>query len=96
MSRVFHPNFSAKWRRYLYIFPLTNGGYTDQSSDNGEFYDSFKYNEIHDSASKDELENGKKSYMFSTSKVNRLLRKLEGKLLSYKMFARDTKASRNE
>ncbi|KAG4999106.1 hypothetical protein JHK87_020178 [Glycine soja] len=96
VSRVFHPNFSAKWRRYLYIFPLTNGGYTDQSSDNGEFYDSFKYNEIHDSASKDELENEKKSYAFSISKVNRLLRKLEGKLLSYKMFARDTKASRND
>ncbi|KAG5030081.1 hypothetical protein JHK87_013595 [Glycine soja] len=96
VSRVFHPNFSAKWRRYLYIFPLTNGRYTDQSNDNGHFYNSCKYNEIHDSASKDELENGKKSYMFSTSKVNRLLRKLEGKLLSYKMFARDTKASRND
>lgn len=96
VSRVFHPNFSAKWRRYLYIFPLTDGGYRDQSSDNGEFCDGFKYNEIHDSASKDELENEKKSYVFSVSKVNQLLRKLEGRLLSYKMFARDTKASRND
>lgn len=96
VSRVFHPNFSAKWRRYLYIFPLTDGEYRHQSSDNGEFCDSFKYNEIHDSAGKDELENEKKSYVFSVSRVNRLLRKLEGKLLSYKMFARDTKASRND
>ncbi|XP_020215465.1 uncharacterized protein LOC109799346 [Cajanus cajan] len=96
VSRVFHPNFSAKWRRYLYIFPLIDGGYRDQSSDNGEFCDGFKYNEIHDSANKDELENEKKSYVFSVSKVNQLLRKLEGRLLSYKMFARDTKASRND
>ncbi|RDX89514.1 truA, partial [Mucuna pruriens] len=96
VSRIFHPNFSAKWRRYLYIFPLTDGGYRDQSSDNGDFCDSFRQNEIHDSASKDELENEKKSYVFCVSKVNRLLRKLEGKLLSYKMFARDTKASRND
>lgn len=32
---------------------------------------------------------------FEVSKVNHLLRQLEGKLLSYKMFARDTKPSRN-
>ncbi|KAK7399054.1 hypothetical protein VNO78_10229 [Psophocarpus tetragonolobus] len=96
VSRVFHPNFSAKWRRYLYIFPLTNGGYRDQNSDNEEFYESIKYKEIHDSDSKDELENENKSYVFSVSKVNQLLRKLEGQLLSYKMFARDTKASRND
>ncbi|KAL2342630.1 hypothetical protein Fmac_003915 [Flemingia macrophylla] len=96
VSRIFHPNFSAKWRRYLYIFPLVDGGYRDQSSDNGEFCDGVKYNEIHDFAGKDELENEKKSYVFSVSKVNHLLRKLEGRLLSYKMFARDTKASRND
>jgi len=51
---------------------------------------------MHDSSSKDGIENQEKSYLFSVSKVNVLLRKLEGKLLSYKMFARDTKASRNE
>ncbi|XP_057422112.1 uncharacterized protein LOC130715962 [Lotus japonicus] len=96
VSRAFHPNFSAKWRRYLYIFPLTDGGYKDQSSGSGEFFDTLRNNEIHDSSSKDDLENETKSYMFSVSKVNRLLQKLEGKLLSYKMFARDTKASRNE
>ncbi|KAK7318045.1 hypothetical protein RJT34_02742 [Clitoria ternatea] len=96
VSRAFHPNFSAKWRRYLYIFPLTNGEYRDQSSGNEVFCESFGYNEIHDSSSKDGLENGKTSYEFSVNKVNRLLRKLEGTLLSYKMFARDTKASRND
>ncbi|XP_022639989.1 uncharacterized protein LOC106765566 [Vigna radiata var. radiata] len=95
VSRVFHPNFSAKWRRYLYIFPLTDG-YRDQGNDNGESCDISRYNEIHDSSSKDEIENQEKSYVFSVSKVNRLLQKLEGKLLSYKMFARDTKASRND
>ncbi|KAK8472795.1 hypothetical protein PHAVU_002G302500 [Phaseolus vulgaris] len=95
VSRVFHPNFSAKWRHYLYIFPLTNG-YRDQSNSNGESCDISKYNEMHDSSSKDGIENQEKSYLFSVSKVNVLLRKLEGKLLSYKMFARDTKASRND
>ncbi|WJX54131.1 hypothetical protein P8452_40051 [Trifolium repens] len=96
VSRAFHPNFSAKWRRYLYIFPLTDGWDKDQSGSNGESCDSFIYNEICDSVSKDELGNEKKSYEFSVWKVNRLLQKLEGKLLSYKMFARDTKASRND
>ncbi|KAE9614040.1 putative tRNA pseudouridine(38-40) synthase [Lupinus albus] len=93
VSRAFHPNFSAKWRHYLYIFPLISKGYRDQSNGNGDVSD---YNGILDSACKEELESEKKSYMFSVRKVNRLLRELEGKLLSYKMFARDTKASRNE
>lgn len=42
-----------------------------------------------------ELGNGEKPCRFSTSRVNQLLLQLEGKLLSYKMFARDTKASRS-
>ncbi|XP_004503558.1 uncharacterized protein [Cicer arietinum] len=96
VSRAFHPNFSAKWRRYLYIFPLTDEGDKDQSGSNEESCDRFIYNEVCDSVSKDELENEMKSYVFSVRKVNRLLQKLEGKLLSYKMFARDTKASRND
>ncbi|XP_045822712.1 tRNA pseudouridine synthase A [Trifolium pratense] len=96
VSRAFHPNFSAKWRRYLYIFPLTDGWDKNQSRGNGESCESFTYNEICDSVSKDELGNEKKSYVFSVRKVNRLLQQLEGKLLSYKMFARDTKASRND
>lgn len=33
---------------------------------------------------------------FSVSKVDQLLQQLQGKVLSYKMFARDTKAARNE
>ncbi|KAK7251466.1 hypothetical protein RIF29_34696 [Crotalaria pallida] len=93
VSRAFHPNFSAKWRRYLYIFPLIDGGYRDQSNGNGDVCD---HNEILDSACKYELASEKKSYVFSVRKVNRLLQELEGKLLSYKMFARDTKASRND
>lgn len=32
---------------------------------------------------------------FSVDKVNKLLRQLEGRSLTYKMFARDTKASRS-
>ncbi|CAH1426801.1 unnamed protein product [Lactuca virosa] len=35
VPRTFHPNFSAKWRRYLYIFPLNNGE-TDEEDDNHE------------------------------------------------------------
>lgn len=42
-----------------------------------------------------ELEAGEKPKSFNVSRVDQLLRKLEGKLLSYKMFARDTKPSRN-
>ncbi|CAK8579414.1 unnamed protein product [Lathyrus sativus] len=96
VSRAFHPNFSAKWRRYLYIFPLTDGWDKGQCGGNEETSDSLIYNGICDSVSKDELGDEKKSFVFSVRKVNQLLQKLEGKLLSYKMFARDTKASRND
>lgn len=48
----------------------------------------------------DELEteevDGAKPSDFSVSKVDQLLQQLQGKLLSYKMFARDLKAARNE
>ncbi|PWA95273.1 pseudouridine synthase family protein [Artemisia annua] len=43
----------------------------------------------------DDQQSIKKPTTFSVSKVNQLLQQLEGKLLSYKMFARDTKPSRN-
>ncbi|KAK1268847.1 hypothetical protein QJS04_geneDACA014006 [Acorus gramineus] len=62
VPRTFHPNFSAKWRHYFYIFPLSGGD---------------------------------KPNSFSVSKVNNLLCQLEGQSLSYRMFARDTKASRS-
>lgn len=42
-----------------------------------------------------ECESRKKPTTFSISRIDQLLRQLEGKLLSYKIFARDTKASRN-
>uniref|UniRef100_A0A7N0TIS3 tRNA pseudouridine synthase n=1 Tax=Kalanchoe fedtschenkoi TaxID=63787 RepID=A0A7N0TIS3_KALFE len=98
VSRSFHPNFSAEWRRYMYAFPLCDedhehnygSGMTDhgfnfpEHSSDGETYN-------------EELEEFKiKPRTFCVSKVDRLLRQLEGKLLSYKMFARDTKPSRNE
>ncbi|KAA8535867.1 hypothetical protein F0562_030813 [Nyssa sinensis] len=84
VPRVFHPNFCAKWRRYLYIFPLNDGETLARPIlrsllDNDE----------------DELKTRKKPTRFEASKVNQLLHQLEGRLLSYKMFARDTKASRN-
>ncbi|XP_024028370.1 uncharacterized protein LOC21391583 isoform X2 [Morus notabilis] len=108
VSRVFHPNFSAKWRRYLYIFPFNDEEDEEQSNKNGENLETYEKIEsgcgewndesfgnliIDDS---EELESGKKPSSFSVSRVDQLLRLLEGKLLSYKMFARDTKASRNE
>ncbi|KAI9083304.1 hypothetical protein K1719_034836 [Acacia pycnantha] len=94
VSRIFHPNFSAKWRHYLYIFPLPDGEYGDHSCENGSC-ENVEYDDIHDSNGNG-CKSEKKSYVFSVRKVNQLLQQLEGKLLSYKMFARDTKASRNE
>ncbi|XP_022135240.1 uncharacterized protein LOC111007251 isoform X2 [Momordica charantia] len=114
VSRNFHPNFSAKWRRYLYIFPLKDGenmepdfaigedaencreeeNYNKIEALNGEFKDEILDNLV--LSQNEELASDDKPQTFSVRRVNRLLRKLEGKLLSYKMFARDTKASRNE
>jgi hypothetical protein len=36
-----------------------------------------------------------KPHRFSVHKVDELLKQLEGKMLSYNMFARDTQASRS-
>ncbi|TMW91305.1 hypothetical protein EJD97_014505 [Solanum chilense] len=108
VSREFHPNFSAKWRHYLYIFPIDDvlgekqGGqiWIDDSTDvhqqnecGKSDVDKSNVNEINDE--NDKLVHGNKPTKFEVGKVNRLLGQLEGKLLSYKMFARDTKASRN-
>ncbi|CAI9099033.1 OLC1v1035791C1 [Oldenlandia corymbosa var. corymbosa] len=107
VSREFHPNFSAKWRRYLYIFPFNDGEGEHGShveKDSNEYrkvcadwihnnYTCVKDNGHNDD--NEEMDAGNKPTMFEVSKVDRLLRQLEGKLLSYKMFARDTKASRN-
>ncbi|XP_077222546.1 pseudouridine synthase family protein isoform X2 [Tasmannia lanceolata] len=112
VSRVFHPNFLAKWRRYFYIFPL-NDGEEDSSNDSKEEGDIFGLYEQNDEletqcdeyAEKDggclalndeDVFNDRKiPRSFSISRVNQLLHQLEGKSLSYKMFARDTKASRS-
>ncbi|XP_050373075.1 uncharacterized protein LOC126790774 [Argentina anserina] len=115
VSRAFHPNFSAKWRQYLYIFPFTDEEEeTEQSNETGENTQKLKTKENHyerevvsDNCNEANvgnlintedigLETEMKPRTFSISRVNKLLQKLEGKLLSYKMFARDTKASRNE
>ncbi|KAJ0093322.1 hypothetical protein Patl1_26514 [Pistacia atlantica] len=105
VSRAFHPNFSAKWRRYLYIFPLNDGENKEETSDSEVEVDNFYSNRTFNG--KDEnvenkliddegvVETGKKPRRFAVKRVNLLLQQLEGKLLSYKVFARDTKASRN-
>ncbi|KMT17639.1 hypothetical protein BVRB_2g035880 [Beta vulgaris subsp. vulgaris] len=112
VSRAFHPNFSAKWRRYLYIFPFEEGDSREQSNDIEEMGNvssdksqTWKRNEIAEDNvevntkdlpdEKDELDGVKKPTCFSIRRVDQLLHQLQGKLLSYKMFARDTKAARN-
>ncbi|XP_031504894.1 uncharacterized protein LOC116267346 [Nymphaea colorata] len=111
VSRVFHPNFSAKWRRYFYIFPLSHGKY-DNDHNNGKVSvltylrgaRKLQENSILDggetvgSLAVEDVKAfycGSKPKVFSISKVNQMLQQLEGKVLSYKMFARDTKASRS-
>ncbi|KAJ1260256.1 hypothetical protein BS78_10G217900 [Paspalum vaginatum] len=82
VAREFHPNFAAKWRRYMYIFPLDE----DAKLILGE------------EQSSNILENSEhniKPQSFDVAKVDKILRKLAGKTLSYKMFARDTQASRS-
>ncbi|KAK4853851.1 hypothetical protein QYF36_015609 [Acer negundo] len=109
VSRAFHPNFSAKWRRYLYIFPFNEGENEEQGCDSGLEIDNLCSDErfVEHSNGCDEkienllindedvLEGVKKPKCFIVSHVNMLLKQLEGKLLSYKIFARDTKPSRN-
>ncbi|XP_065847831.1 uncharacterized protein [Euphorbia lathyris] len=113
VSRAFHPNFSAKWRRYLYIFPLNDGderesGVEIEDPENHSFDEKFNEETLEfderlieentdpsDPIGKDEVEGVKKPRSFSIVRVNQLLQQLEGKLLSYRIFARDTKASRN-
>ncbi|CAA3009277.1 tRNA pseudouridine synthase A [Olea europaea subsp. europaea] len=110
VSREFHPNFSAKWRRYLYILPLNNETEGDHTSlyekdivdsavcrhgRGDQSIDEASNGYAVDVDNKDDEETGNKSSRFLVSSVNHLLHQLEGKLLSYRMFARDTKASRN-
>lgn len=83
----------------MYIFPLDYDGGKGfaPNEDAGEctYVHQTRENEpkfIHDWH---EVEFGIKPTRFEVSRVNKLLQHLEGQLLSYKMFARDTKASRN-
>ncbi|XVE98903.1 hypothetical protein REPUB_Repub03eG0148700 [Reevesia pubescens] len=114
VSRIFHPNFSAKWRRYFYIFPFSDQEIEKQSFEKEKQVENFSSDGNDDEprnecvkcitsenvgnliiSNSKELEVANKPTRFSVYRVNQLLRQLEGKLLSYKMFARDTKASRN-
>ncbi|KAF9617881.1 hypothetical protein IFM89_039100 [Coptis chinensis] len=120
VSREFHPNFSAKWRRYFYIFPLNDEGEElgSELGVEGENYIIEEHNrklingygahfgeerghlgeEGGGHLARDDLaesERGRKPVSFSIDKVNQLLLQLQGRSLSYKMFARDTKASRS-
>lgn len=93
----------------MYIFPLDDGENRKESNDSELQVENFFNNEnfgqqtdghgenVENELISDEgiLESSRKPRRFSVSRVNMLLEKLEGKLLSYKMFARDTKASRN-
>ncbi|KAJ6372831.1 hypothetical protein OIU76_027208 [Salix suchowensis] len=80
VSRAFHPNFSAKWRHYLYIFPLNDG-------ENRE--------EIEVMRMRMNLKVQRNLGVSVYAGLISSLHQLEGKLLSYKNFARDTKALRN-
>ncbi|KAF5742924.1 hypothetical protein HS088_TW09G00986 [Tripterygium wilfordii] len=113
VSRAFHPNFSAKWRRYLYIFPFSDQENGEQNCENEHNCEIFCSSENHGKEENeygehigkenvenvvfvdDEPEGERKPITFTICRVNQLLRQLEGKLLSYKMFARDTPTSRN-
>ncbi|KAF5176140.1 Pseudouridine synthase family protein [Thalictrum thalictroides] len=111
VSRDFHPNFSAKWRHYFYIFPLNDEGgelCSELGVENENHYCNENYrkwingSDTHLGEEKgeyiaydDTAQSGKKPRSFSAHKVNQLLLPLQGRSLSYKMFARDTKASRS-
>lgn len=82
VTREFHPNFAAKWRRYMYIFPL------DEDAD-------LILGEAQSSKTLENSEHNIKPQSFDVSKVDEILKPLAGKTLSYKMFARDTQASRS-
>ncbi|KAK6147480.1 hypothetical protein DH2020_018392 [Rehmannia glutinosa] len=109
VSREFHPNFSAKWRHYFYIFPFNDENVdeasqckknvldSDVSGDGqcGEHFGEENSGDEIDDYDQTEQRTGNKPISFEVSRVNQLLQQLEGKLLSFRMFARDTKASRN-
>ncbi|KAI5069382.1 hypothetical protein GOP47_0015683 [Adiantum capillus-veneris] len=80
VSRTFHPNFSAKWRRYVYILPLHSYDISDQSWLQ---------------AVSAELRSFVKPKTFDVRAVNKMLAQLEGQQLSFTVFARDTKISRS-
>ncbi|CAD6338770.1 unnamed protein product [Miscanthus lutarioriparius] len=82
VAREFHPNFAAKWRRYMYIFPL------DEDAN-------LILGKAQSSKILENSEHNIKPQSFDVAKVDEILKTLAGKTLSYKMFARDTQASRS-
>lgn len=82
----------------MYIFPFNDGEEAELGSQVKKDFNESNYTFITDNGlnvDKDEMEARNKPTRVEVSKVNQLLNQLEGKLLSYKMFARDTKASRS-
>ena len=85
VPRVFHPLFSASWRRYLYIFPLNSGRY--------EFCMAGGKVEEDEGKEKKEEEIGKEKAAgwsgvdVDVTFVNEALRGLENKRLQYNGFA---------
>jgi tRNA U38,U39,U40 pseudouridine synthase TruA len=81
VSREFHPNFAAKWR-YLYIFPLDDDGNLRLGGEQSSKI----------------LQNSEDSIIpqsIDVAQLDKIIRQLMGKTLSYRMFARDTQASRS-
>lgn len=66
-----------------------------QGGQYGEGFDKENCNDEIDDYEQSECQTLKKPLSFDVSHVNNLLHQLEGKSLSFRMFARDTKASRN-
>lgn len=96
VSRTFHPNFSAQWRRYVYILPLhdleiegTHAQENSTATPSGTVEISGENKDGRDSKIP------RKPERFDVVAVNELLSQLEGQPLSYTVFARDTKTSRS-
>lgn len=66
----------------MYIFPLNEDA-------------KLIFGDEHSSKALENSEHNIKPQIFDVVKVDEMLRKLAGKTLSYKMFARDTQASRS-
>ena len=74
VSRKFHPIFSATWRRYIYLFPVSPGLYEDDIDVDVAFVDRC-FSRLGVSSTN------------NSSNLFLLLDRLQGKVLSYNGFA---------